>query len=645
MCGIFGFTVELQNDKKREILAKMGRVLVHRGPDAEGFYLGEGVALGHRRLSIIDLSTGDQPMSNEDGSLWIVFNGEIYNFQELREDLLRRGHSFRTASDTEVILHLYEEKGPDCLHDLRGMFAFALWDEREKVLFLARDRVGKKPLFYTFRDGGIIFASEIKAILQWPNLHREMEPEALSYYLTYQYVPPPLTMFKGIYKLPPAHYMVVRGNERQINRYWDLDYLPKQAVTEEEAVEQARSLIEEAVRLRMISDVPLGAFLSGGVDSSIVVAVMSRLSDRPVKTFSIGFEESEYNELPYARRVAQVCATEHHEFIVRAEALKILPELVWYFDEPFADSSAVPTYYVSQMTARYVKVALNGDGGDESFAGYERYLGNSLVKKYQKIPLFLRKHVIAEVLKVGEKIAGQNQFLRRVRWLNQISLDAGNTYALSMTIFPEDLKQELFTPLLQKEAGRVKALEYMLAYYNSSRVEEEIDRMMYSDVMTYLPGDLLVKVDRMSMAHSIEGRSPLLDHRLMEFAARLPGGLKLKGYQLKNILKKVGEQYLPREILYRKKQGFGVPVGLWLRREMKSLLYSLLFNSSLVRDGWLKGEGVRRIVEEHVSDSRDHSHRLWALIMLELWYRYFLEEKISEKPAAGIEQFLEKGMR
>lgn len=607
-----------------DLLRRMCAVLQHRGPDEEGIHLDRQVGLGHRRLSIIDLSTGQQPMSNARQDLWVVYNGEIYNFPELRNDLKQRGYQFLTTSDTEVLLHLYDLYGTACVNHLRGMFAFALWDQRRQRLFLARDRVGKKPLFYHVTAEFIAFASEIKALLQDPAIPRAVNLTALSDYLTYQYVPPPATLFQTIYKLPPAHILVWEQGKLICERYWDLSYLPKVRLTDQEIRIRLIELLEEAVRIRMISDVPIGAFLSGGIDSSCVVALMAQFSSQPVKTFSIGFQEKEFNELPYARRIAERFGTEHHEFIVEPKALEVLPQLIWHFDEPFGDSSAIPTYYVAKMTSQYVKVALNGDGGDESFAGYLRYLGSMFVQYYRYLPETFRKTLADLLLRIPQhRLPGP---FRSFKYLNDLSLESHeHLYIRTLLIFPNSGKTSLLTP----EAGRMLAthdsLAYILDSWQHSRAEHITDKMLATDVMTYLPGDLLVKMDRMTMAHGLEGRSPFLDHHLMEFAAALPAEYKLKGSRLKYILKEVARTWLPPDILARRKQGFAVPIGHWFRRELREFVQDLMTSSALGQAGILQPAPLQRLIAEHQSGRRDHQHPLWLLLNLELWYRHFIQ--------------------
>lgn len=630
MCGICG---KIYRDPTRVIapslIEAMRDALAHRGPDEYGSYVHDNVGLGHRRLSIIDLTTGQQPMSNQRGDLWIVYNGEMYNFPGQRKALEADGYEFRTNSDTEVILALYDKYGVECVRYIRGMFALAIWDAHRRRLFLARDRVGQKPLFYRLTDEALAFGSEIKALLTDPEYQPEMNLTAMHHYLTYQYVPPPDTMFAGIRKLPPAHTLIWEDGKLTIEPYWDLNYTPKHTLPLPELQRQLQDILQEAVNIRMISDVPIGAFLSGGIDSSLVVALMAQHSSQPVKTYSIGFREKAYNELPYARMVAERYRTEHHEFIVEPDAVEVLPKLIHHFDEPFADSSAIPTYYVSQLTGQHVKVALNGDGGDESFAGYLRYLGHTFVRRYRCIPTPLRRYLAAPIINALHALpALRRRFprtLRRIKYFNALSLESREElYARTLIMFDNALKLELLTPELRRQFESLNSLDYMFQYFQSDRLRHSTDRMLYSDVMTYLPGDLLVKMDRMTMAHSLEGRSPFLDHLLMEWTARVPGDYKLRGTCLKYLLKQTARPWLPAEILTRKKQGFGVPLEQWFRNELRDMLHDVFGSSRLARDGILDHAVMLRLMQEHQRGIANHYHRLWVLLNLELWYRAFL---------------------
>jgi asparagine synthase (glutamine-hydrolysing) len=635
MCGIAGILDLKGRPAERSVLERMCSRLAHRGPDDQGIHVDGGVALGQRRLSIIDLSGGRQPMGNEDGSIWVTFNGEIYNFQDLRPELERQGHRFATSSDTEVILHAYEQHGVDCLTRFRGMFAFAIWDGPRKRLLLARDRVGKKPLFYTEAAGQFIFGSELQGLLVHPGVSRAPDTEAIDDYLTYGYIPAPRTAFQGIFKIPPGHYLVLElGDDgsgvraQRVERYWSLDYLPKLDITEQETGEQLLEILTEAVRLRMIADVPLGALLSGGIDSSLVVALMSRLSDRPVKTFSIGFEDKAFNELPYARLVAQRYGTDHHELVVRPNALEILPTLVRHYGEPYADSSAVPSYYVAQLTRQHVTVALNGDGGDESFAGYERYYASGLAEGYRRIPPPIRTGVIERIAAlIPDSLPSRNRLGQAKRFLKAAGQPVGRRYLQWVSFFTPELKDELYAPGQRLSLNGHDAGAWLQGLIESAvgRGVHSLDALLSTDVASYLPYDLLVKMDIATMANSLEARSPFLDHEVMEFTARLPPRFKLRGMTSKYLLRKIGRQLLPSECLDRRKMGFGVPVGDWMRGELRPLLDDALLSPRASARGLFRPEAVHRLVNEHQSRAKDHTYRLWALLWLELWYREFLD--------------------
>lgn len=608
----------------------MASVLAHRGPDDHGIYVDGPVGIGHQRLSIIDISpAGHQPMSNEDGSIWIVFNGEIYNFKELRMELQGKGHVFTSHTDTETIIHLYEEEDTDCLNRLRGMFAFAIWDSTKQRLFIARDRVGKKPLVYAVTDDAIIFASEIKALLQDPSVTAEVDCEALHHYLTYQYVPSPWTMFKGIRKLPPAHSLVVEREKITTRQYWQLSYAQKLTLpTLGDYVEQFMDVFTEAVKIRLRSDVPLGAFLSGGIDSSATVAVMSQLTNRAIKTFSIGFDVSEYNETTFAAMVAKKFNTDHTEFIVNPDAISILPKLVWHYNEPFADSSAIPTYYVSKLTREHVTVALNGDGGDESFAGYERYIADKLAGYYEKIPCIAREHIIKRCLSFIPHQENRNSFFRRLkRFVNGISEKAERRYVRWICGFDNEMKNDLYSAAFAEKTAAIDSVDLIVNWYAKADASAFLDKTLFVDIMSYLPDDLLVKVDIASMANSLEARSPFLDHKLMEFAAALPPHLKLNGIQSKYLLKKAFSSVLPRSVLYRKKMGFGVPIDRWLRNELKELTYQTLLEKRTVERGLFKEQAVRMLIDEHMLKRADNSYRIWALLFMEVWYRMFIDKR------------------
>ena len=629
MCGIGGKVYfDPAHVVERGLLERMNAVLAHRGPDDAGIYCDGPVGLAHRRLSIIDLSpAGHQPMSNEDGTIWIVFNGEIYNFQSLRPESLRRGHRFRSNTDTEVILHLYEDHGTDCLRFLRGMFAFAIWDGPRRQLFLARDRLGKKPLSYQWDARAFRFASEVKAILQDPEVETRPDPVMISQYLTYGYVPGSGSAFQGIHKLPPGHYLTCCDGQVKVVRYWRLRRDRKEQRSEADWCQEIVARLEEATRLRMISDVPLGAFLSGGIDSSAVVALMSRAGAGPVKTFSIGFEEPEYDELKYARQVAERFGTEHHELVVRPDAVAILPKLAWHYDEPFADSSAVPTYYVAQMTRQYVTVALNGDAGDESFGGYDRYVANLLAASFDRWPgAGLLRHAIRCGLRFLPQSGTRTSLLYRGRrFLDGLADAPERRYARWLCHFYGDRKAELCTPEFLAAAGEVDALEILLASYRESDAPDFGDATLGVDAGLYLPDDLLVKVDIASMAHSLEARSPFLDHEFMEFAATIPFELKVRGRVKKYILKRALAGLLPDQILHRPKMGFGVPINHWLRHELRDMAYDTLLSTQAVGRGYFRPDVVRRMLDELVQRKAGWHYLLWTLLMLELWHRTYID--------------------
>jgi asparagine synthase (glutamine-hydrolysing) len=630
MCGISGkLHFDPARPVERPVLERMNAVLAHRGPDDAGIHCDGPIGLAHQRLSVIDLSpAGHQPMSNEDGTVWIVFNGEIYNFQALRPDLVRRGHRFRSHTDTEVILHLYEDHGADCLRFLRGMFALAIWDGPRRQLFLARDRLGKKPLAYHQDGVAFRFASEVKAILQDSDVEARPDPAGISQYLTYGYVPGSGSAFRGIRRLPPGHYLTCCDGRVEVVRYWRLRRDRKAVRSEDDWCHEIVARLEEAVRLRMVSDVPLGAFLSGGVDSSAVVALMSRAGVGRVKTFSIGFEEREYDELRFARAVADQFGTDHHEFVVRPDAAAILPKLAWQYDEPFADSSAVPTYYLAQMTRRHVTVALTGDAGDENFGGYDRYLATRMAASFDRWPGagFLRHTIRWGLHLLPHGGTRTSLFYRGRRFLDGLTETPERRYARWFCQFYGDRKADLCTSEFLTAAGEVDALEVLLASYRESDAPDFGDATLGVDAGLYLPDDLLVKVDIASMAHSLEARSPFLDHEFMEFAATIPFELKVRGRIKKYILKQALAGLLPDQILHRPKMGFGVPIDHWLRHELKDMAYDTLLSSRAAGRGYFRPDTIRRMLDDHAAERCSWDALLWALLMLELWHRTYLDD-------------------
>jgi len=626
MCGIAGF-IERKNNlptAEREILLdKMCKIITHRGPDEQGTIVKDKAALGMRRLSIIDLKSGQQPIFDCSGNLAIVFNGEIYNYQTLKQDLESRGHKFKTNSDTETIVHAYEEFGADCVKHLRGMFAFAIYDFAQESLFIARDRVGKKPLFYNLTaKGDFIFGSELKVLLEHGEISKEIDYSALDAYLTFGYVPEEFCIFKNVHKLAPGHFLIYKNGEVTTHKYWDFNYSDAAEIkSEAEYIEILREKIREAVKIRLISEVPLGAFLSGGVDSSSIVGMMSQISDSPVKTFSIGFNEDSFDELKYARVAAKHFGTEHHEFIVTPDLVEIVDELVWHFDEPFADSSALPTYMVSKMARDFVTVVLSGDGGDELFAGYTRYVTDQKRSGFANLPKSLRKGILqplSEALPHGAK--GKN-------FLYNTSLDAVDRYIDSVSHFGKLKKSELYGASLRENlnGGFGKAASVYKNLAESVTSENPVDRLLYLDSKTYLPSDILTKVDRMTMATSLEARVPLLDHELIEFVQKIPAEMKLKGTETKYIFKKAMEGIVPNEILYREKQGFGVPINEWINSKLKDRIHDILSERKTIDRGYFEPQYIKVLLDEHSANRRDHSHALWILWMLELWHRKYVD--------------------
>jgi asparagine synthase (glutamine-hydrolysing) len=629
MCGIAGrANVSTGRPVAPELIAAMTGLLSHRGPDGDGVVVRDAAGLGHRRLAVIDLSpSAAQPMASDDERCWITFNGEIYNYQELRAALERRGHRFRSQSDTEVILHLYQERGAALVEDLRGMFAFAIWDEARQELFAARDRIGKKPFYYWIDRDGLAFASEPKAFLADPSFEPRPNLQGIWDYLTYQYVPAPASGFEGVLKLPPGHTLTASRDGVRVARYWRLSYATKFRGSPGEAREALEAELETAARLRLIADVPLGAFLSGGVDSSLVVALMARAGARPIRTFSIGFDEAAYNELPFAREVAERFGTEHHEFVVRPDALAVLPALIWHYNEPYADSSAIPTYYLARETRRHVTVALNGDGGDESFGGYDRYQANRLARVFDAVPLGVRRALARAVARLP---AGPVRSLRRraIRLLEAAAQPRERRYARWITHFDPETKARLCTPDFARAGGR-DSVDLLLEWYRASDAPDFVDATLDVDAHTYLPDDLLVKVDIASMAHGLEARSPLLDHRVMELAASLPSSFKLRGLEKKWILKRVARGLVPERVLTRPKMGFGVPIDVWLKRELREMVEDVLFSRAARSRGYFDAAVVRRLVDDHVGGRRDRHFQIWNLLMLELWHQTFIDRRPS----------------
>jgi asparagine synthase (glutamine-hydrolysing) len=628
MCGIAGFAfTDPRHPVDRELLRRMTDVLRHRGPDADGSHVGPGVGLGHRRLSIIDLATGDQPIYNETRSVTVVFNGEIYNFPDLARELEARGHTFATRSDTETIVHAYEEFGLEFVKRLRGMFAFALWDESHRRLVLGRDRAGKKPLYYHVDGERLVFASEIKALLQDSSIKRRISPEGLSDYFTFGVIPAPGTVFQDIQQILPGHLLVWERGHARLHEYWDVFFDGTGPTTPGAASEAFSALFDEAVGMRMVADVPLGAFLSGGVDSSAVVASMARQSTQPVVTTCVGFAERTHSELEHARVVAKALGTEHHEVLVKPDAISDLPRLVRHLDQPFADSSALPTYYVSRAARERVTVALSGDGGDELFAGYQRRYGiHRLEQRLRRlIPGPVRRGVLAPLARLYPRSDLIPRPLRLKLVLSNLGQSFERAYFNDMSLFLDEEKQALCTPEFHAQARHHDPIAGFARHFDKVRGADPLSRILYVDFKTWLANDILVKVDRMSMACSLEVRSPLLDHKIVEFAASLPPQLKFRGSVSKYLLKRHVAERLPAATVHRPKQGFELPLAAWLRGELREIARDLLFSAQAAGRGYVRPEAVKRIWDAHQSGYRNRSSQLWALMVLELWHRQYMD--------------------
>ena len=630
ICGFFQFTTHKPADA--QVLQDMLRVLEHRGPDGSGTYLDRDLALGMRRLSIIDVKGGNQPIGNEDGSVLTIFNGEIYNYKQLRDLLQKRGHKLVTSSDTEVLVHLYEEYGDDCVYLLRGMFAFAIWDSRLRRLFMARDRLGIKPLYFVQTEGELIFGSEIKAILQHPSVRSDLDVEALANFLSLRYVPAPQTMFKGIRSLPPGCSLACDHRGVKISRYWDLCFAEhgKGDSREERYAEELEALLRECVGLHLVSDVPFGAFLSGGVDSSTIVALMSRLLEKPVKTYSVGFdgEGKSLSELPYARLVAKQFHTDHHEVLIRPAHLMELAETVtWHLDQPLADHAILANFMVARLASRDVKMVLTGEGGDELFAGYARYAGERLAPLFGLLPESAKRFALA----VSSHVPG---FRREKLALYALSQPQEFTRFLNwFPLFNSEVKESLLSEDLKDTLRGHRSEDVVAAQLARTDARDSLSRMLYVDTTLWLPDLLLARGDKMSMAASVEARVPLLDHKLVEFAASLPPNLKIKGLVRKYLLKKVAQSWLPREIIRRKKQGFPTPSSLWLRKEARPFLRDMLSTTCLRQRGLFNPFVIEKLISEHEQGTADHGSLLWGLLSVELWHRVFLDSRASATTA------------
>jgi len=632
MCGICGIYDRQHTEIDPERIIKMRDVMMQRGPDDAGLFTAPHIGLGHRRLSIIDISAaGHQPMTNENRTVWIVYNGEVYNFPVLRGPLIEDGHLFSSFTDTEVLLHGYEEWGIErLLQKINGMFAFAIWDAKKQELILARDRLGVKPLFYMERDGRVYFSSDIKSIYLACGHELTVDHEALDHFLYSYCIPQEYSIFREIKKVLPGHYIRFARNETTSRKYWQVSFAPKLKMDENEYIEELSNRLLAAVRSRMISDVPIGAFLSGGVDSSLIVALMANVSGSAVKTFSMGVKEASYNELEYARMVADRYATDHHEFIVEPDALNILPEIIWAYGEPFADASQVPTYYVSKMTSGHVKVALTGDGGDESFCGYGDSVAHYLGGKYRKyLPEFVRNKLSPPIADGLVSIFGRRGIVSKIKTLADYGYGDFMDSLNIRGVFGFDHRDFLYTPELKDILLKHDPTDVYKKYALMADGIDEVDKAQFISMKTALPNDYLTKVDVATMMNSLEARSPYLDYEVIEFAASIPSGEKVKFGRQKYLLKKLANRYVPHSAIYRKKWGFGIPVGIWFRNNLERLLKDILFSARASKRGYFNMNYVERLMQEHLQGKCDHTYRLWTLLCLELWHLMFIDKVIT----------------
>lgn len=612
MCGICGIVQDPPGPIDVGALESMAESMIHRGPDGYGYHVEAGVGLGHRRLSIIDLDGGCQPMFNRDQSLAVVFNGEIYNYKELQADLKLRGHTLATSSDTEVLIHLYEDFGPNLVDHLNGMFAFAIWDKRKRTLLIARDRLGEKPLYYYFHEGTLFFASELKALLRHPGVPRNVNSEVLDDYLTYGYVPGERCIITGVKKLAPGHRLIWNRGKLNIESYWDVRFDQNNNESDADRVEHLRHLMGESVRMRLRSDVPLGVFLSGGVDSSAVAAFAQEVSDRPIQTFSVGFEDGAFNELPIARQTAELLGTEHHEIMVTEAGADILPELAYHLDEPFADPSALPTSYICREARKHVTVCLSGDGGDELFAGYHRYRQAKAYARVDWIPQPIRRAVF------GGISAAMPQYLWGRGFLSRLSASAAGRYLGQICTFTQAERAKLLAPGL---GGGVQSRPWMLEPYFANGAPDLVARLQFADQKTYLPDDILVKVDRLSMSHSLEVRVPFLDHHVVEYVNSCPTSSKLRNGESKYLLKQIVRGRIPDKVLSGPKRGFGIPIRHWFRNGWANYAHDLLLSPSARLNQFMDSDAICNVVEVHSKGMRDFSKRIWALVIFEHWCR------------------------
>lgn len=637
MCGFAG----ILSDSRRDVIKAMTTALAHRGPDGEGYFEDGKIALGHRRLSIIDIDGGRQPISNETDDIQLICNGEIYNSPQLRKDLIEKGHQFKTSTDVEVILHLYEEHGVKCVNYLRGMFAFAIWEPAENRLFLAKDHMGQKPLFFAQHGDSFLFASEVKAILAADLIETRPNMNAFWHYMSLRFIPDQHTLFEGIQKLPAASTLVWDNGVVSIDSYWSLHFTDKETGSEETIADELEHILKESVQLHLLSDVQVGSFLSGGIDSSLITAMMADITGEKFPTFSIGVKEQTFNELPYARMVSDQYQLDAKEEIVQADLIRLMPSMIYHLDEP-SDPFGVGVYLVSKVASEHVKVVLSGDGGDENFAGYDRFAGQRLAEYYGIMPEWFRKQVMRRMIKLVPESFAYKSLQQKAMWMNEMSFyGAGERYAQSMSFlrFTPENKQSLFTDAARNDIEG-DSVEMILRYFDADNAEDVVDKMLYTDLMTRMPDHLLSIVDRMSMAHSLESRPPLMDYQVIEYAARIPASMKLKGKNLKYMLKKVASRYLPHELIYRKKQGFSFPIASWLRTDLQQFTRNLFDQSRFVELGYFEKAYVHQLLEEHTAGKMDHNFRIWILINMEFWYRMYFEEM----SVADLERFVDELM-
>lgn len=626
MCGICGkYSPSGVREKEIQLMLK---TIAHRGPDDEGIYINGSIGLGNRRLTVIDLGSGHQPICNEDETVWIVYNGEIYNYKFLRRELEKKGHSFRTKSDTEVIVHLYEQYGEHCVEKLSGMFAFGIWDCGSNKLMLARDRLGQKPLFYSENKGNFYFASEIKAILGVEKQERDIDFESVHHYLSLRFIPSPHTMLEGVKKLPPAHILIWQKGKITVSKYWNLSFHKKLNLSESELISILEDKLSQTVGSHLVSDVPVGAFLSGGLDTSMIVAMMAKNSENSFKTFSIGVKETSFNELPYAQVVADRYNTDHIDHIVESDLVHMLPTIIHHLDEP-SDPVAACQFFAAELASRYVKVVLGGDGGDELFGGFDRYLGVNYLEYSLMLPAFIRRNIVALILGFLPNSFEYKSMAQKLRWVHHLSQisNMGQRYAEATCFFrfTHDNKKVLFSDDLWKKVDHLNSADVIAKEFDGTNAEDPIDRMLFADFMTRLPEHSLMLTDRMTMAHGLELRSPFLDHELVEFMAGVPSKLKIRGMKLKYVLRKTAKPYLPNEIISRQKQGFMFPIAFWFQNELYTFIKRYLLDSFFVKKGLFNKESVLRLIEDHRKGQSDNHVRIWMLLSLEIWYQIYVE--------------------